>query len=483
MSLSGALYNAFSGLSANARAASLVSTNISNATTEGYGRRTLDLSSAAAGLSGGVRQNGVVRASDPILLSDRRLSDAQSGFAGDMQAFSARLEDLMGDPSDPGSLTGRAMAFESALITAASNPASTQRLESVAISAQALARELNSLSDQVQDTRQRADTAIGAQVDLLNTNLARIDQLNDDIGLGMARNGEVSSLLDERQRLIDGISDIVPLRVVPRDRGAVSLFTIGGGVLLDGGTPSTLEFTKTPMIAAGDTVEAGHLSGLTLNGNPVDTGPSGFIAGGSLAAQFAIRDDVAVTRQAQLDGIARDLAERLGPGGPDTTLGATDPGLFTDAGLAFDAANEAGFAGRIRLNVLVEPNTGGSWRLRDGLGAAAPGEVGDARLLQAISAALTAPNAPGSTALNPAARGFVDHTSEFASDVAGARVRADAEVSFASAQQTALKELELAKGVDTDQELQRLMQIEQQYAANAQVMSVVDDLMQRLLNI
>ena len=49
MSLSGALYNAFSGLKANARAASLVSGNIANATTESYGRRTLALSAPGPG--------------------------------------------------------------------------------------------------------------------------------------------------------------------------------------------------------------------------------------------------------------------------------------------------------------------------------------------------------------------------------------------------------------------------------------------------
>ena len=63
------------------------------------------------------------------------------------------------------------------------------------------------------------------------------------------------------------------------------------------------------------------------------------------------------------------------------------------------------------------------------------------------------------------------------------RVRADGEQSFTSARHTALKELELSKGVDTDAELQDLMQIEQHYAANARVMSTVDDLMQTLLSI
>ena len=63
------------------------------------------------------------------------------------------------------------------------------------------------------------------------------------------------------------------------------------------------------------------------------------------------------------------------------------------------------------------------------------------------------------------------------------RVRADSEQSFSRAQNTALRELELSKGVDTDAELQDLMLIEQHYAANARVMTVVDELMQRLLNI
>ena len=52
MSISGALSNALSGLSAASRAVSLVSTNIANAMTDGYGRRDIEL--AARGIGGGV---------------------------------------------------------------------------------------------------------------------------------------------------------------------------------------------------------------------------------------------------------------------------------------------------------------------------------------------------------------------------------------------------------------------------------------------
>ncbi len=482
MSLSGALYNAFSGLKANSRAAGLVSTNIANATTEGYGRRTLGLVPGAVGTTGGVRITGTLRATDPVLTGDRMVSDAHLAHAEAGYKFASMIEDVVGASGTPGSLTDRINAFENALLTASSNPASTQRLELVASTGESLARSLNTLTDKVQQARQSADSSIAAQVDTLNTTVARIDELNGDIVAAWSTGSDAASFHDERQRLLNEISEIVPLRIVERDKGEIALYTRDGGVLLDG-SPVEVGFEPTYAIDAGMTLGGGQLNGLTLSGTPVDTTGPYLFAGGSLAAQFEIRDTDAVERQSQLDGVARDLIERLGFGGPDSTLVAGDPGLFTDGGAAFVAANETGVAGRIGLNGLVAPDSGGAWRLRDGLGAATQGEVGDARLLQGMTEALATSTVPGSSGLAPVARNFSNHISEFASTVVGERVRAEDSRIYASVQNTALLELELAKGVDTDHELQRLMQIEQHYAANAQVMSTIDDLLQRLLSI
>lgn len=482
MSLSGALYNAFSGLKANSRAAGLVSTNISNATTEGYGRRTLGLAPGAVGTTGGVRITGTVRHSDPVLTGDRMVSDATLAHAAVGFEFASRIEDLVGESGTPGSLTDRVNAFENALLTASSNPASTQRLELVANTADSLARALNGLSDEVQSARQTADDRIAAQVETLNSALSRLDSLNDNIVRAGSTGTDPTSFYDERQRVLDSIAEIVPLRVVEREQGDIAVFTRGGAVLLDG-RPFEVGFEPNHAIGPGMTFVNGDLSGLTLNGVPVDTQGMSMFAGGSLAAQFEIRDVDAVERQAQLDGIARDLIERLGPGGPDTTLAATDPGLFTDGGSAFVAADETGIAGRIEINALVAPDSGGAWRLRDGLGAATQGDVGDARLLQGISEALSASTVPASGGLTAIARSFANHISEFASSAVGERVRAENAQTFVSIQNTALSEMELSKGVDTDQELQRLMQIEQHYSANAKVMSTVDSLLERLMSI
>ncbi len=482
MSLTGALYNAFSGLRANSQAAALVATNISNATTESYGRRELSLTPGVSGGHGGVRVHGVVRHSDPVLLSERRVSDAALARSDDLHAFARLMETEIGIPGEPGGLADRVTAFENALLSAAANPSSAQRLESVAYAAQSLALALNTASDRVQEARLAADGRIADQVCQLNSDLARIEQLNEDIVTARVTGVDTATFQDERQRLIDGISGIVPLRVVSRDQGAVALFTTGGAVLLDG-SRAEIGFAPVNDMAAGLSQADGDLSGLTLNDIALTNGERTLFAGGSLAAQFEIRDEAGVAQQAMLDGLARDLAERLGPGGPDSTLATGDAGLFTDAGLAVEAVNQTGLAGRIAVNTLVAPGSAELWRLRDGLGAAAPGEVGDGSLLQGLSAALARPDVPGASALGGVARSFSDLGAYVAAQASGDRVRAENDQSYRAAQNTALKELELSTGVDTDAELQRLMQIEQHYAANAQVMSVIDDLMERLMAI
>ena len=54
-------------------------------------------------------------------------------------------------------------------------------------------------------------------------------------------------------------------------------------------------------------------------------------------------------------------------------------------------------------------------------------------------------------------------------------------LSYAAARSAELTEQKLRSGVDTDTELQKLMQIEKAYAANAQVLRTVDEMIEVLL--
>ncbi len=61
------------------------------------------------------------------------------------------------------------------------------------------------------------------------------------------------------------------------------------------------------------------------------------------------------------------------------------------------------------------------------------------------------------------------------------RLGAEQKLTFAAVRATEAEQFLMADGVDTDRELQRLMLIEQAYAANARVLQTVDDMMNALM--
>lgn len=483
MSITHALSNALSGLTAAGRGAQVVSSNVANALTPGYGRRVLAVSSQSiAGLGAGVQVDGVLRQVSTALLGDRWLSDAALGAAGQEARFYAGLEAAIGAPDSAGALSARYANFEAALVAASSDPGSEARLAAVLDTAGALAGKIGAISDGIQALRLQADAAIDDQVTVLNDRLNKVAVLNRDISQALGAGQDATALMDQRQAMIDEIAGIVPLRAMPREGGALALYTTSGATLLDG-TAATFGFSPAAVIQPGMTLENGALSGLTLNGQPVETaGAQAPVAGGSLAALFDQRDRLGPQAQADIDALAADLVTRFQEVGLDPSLADGAPGLFTDAGAALTADATPGLSARLTLNPAVDPDQGGAlWRLRSGLGTAAPGPAGDSTLLDGFITALATPLDPGIGRLSGRAQGAAGLAAEILSLAGAARQGAETELGFALSRNDSLRAAELAEGVDTDQEMQTLLLYEQAYSANARVIETVDEMMQTLL--
>ncbi len=480
MSLTGALSNAASGLAVNARSASLVSSNISNALTEGYGRRELIVVTNANSTHGGVRIQTVLRHSNHVLTQDRRQADAEASALGAQTTAARRIEQLVGSGIEDDSLLAIINKFEASLITAAADPSSEARLKEIARSASDVATKFNTISEGVQTVRMLAEAKIEEEIGILNAALARVEGLNARISGIVGQDRDPSALIDQRQQAIDEISSIVPVRVVEREREMVAIFSNGGEILIED-SARKLEFSPVNLIEPHMTLSNGLLNGLTIDGRQVDPSGSGMMSGGSLAAHFDVRDQLATSMQSELDGIARDLIERFQFGGPDTTLTAGDPGLFTDQGFTFLSTDEVGIANRLQLNASVVPNGPNTWKLRDGLNSVVPGNVGDSILINGLKDALNARVSPSSATLPSHASSLLDHVSRMTSNSAETRVSLEKHQVSAQAAVVAISEEEMAQGVDTDFELQNLMRIEQAYAANARVIQVVDELLDILL--
>jgi flagellar hook-associated protein 1 FlgK len=477
MSLSQGLSNALSGLGAQARLAEVTSANLANSLTEGYARRRVELVARTTNDGSGVRIGGIDRAVDAGLLAERRLS--ASAFARDQRTADAmgRLESILGGFGSGTGLADRLTALEGALLTAGADPASGIRLAAVGDRLGDLVRGLNAAERDIARLRAEADGQIAADVAMLNRSLGQIVELDDAIIRARATNQDASGLLDERQVAVDRIAAIVPVRELPRADGRIALVTTGGQVLLDR-QAVTIGFAESPVVSAGQTLAGGGLSGLTVNGQPAQPAGAGRLGGGSLGAAFTLRDQTLVQAQADLDAFAADLMTRFEDPATDPTLTAGQPGLLTDAGNPLDPLATTGLAGRLRVNAAVDPAQGGSLsRLRDGVAAATPGPVGNAAQLQswldALAQPRTIPGGPTGSAAELAAR--------LSTGAASARVEAERDAAFTNTRWAALREAELALGVDTDQETQMLLRIETAFAANAKVVQTIEAMMQEIL--
>lgn len=480
MSLSNALSNALSGLGAAARGTEVVASNLANAMTPSFARRELQLTSRPmiAG-GGGVQVDGVTRVLRNSVVAQGRLAEAETARAGTLAAFHKTLSDAVGVPGEAGALSTALSDFDSALVAAAAQPESETGLGRVISAARALAGTYNALGAQVQEARGAADRAIAADVDLLNTGLARVADLNRQIAVQMASGDDANALLDERQRIVDGLSEIVPIKELPRENGKVALFTATGGTLLDGTAPVRFDFSPVPVMTA-EALGVPALGLLRLNGEELPPAQMGRFAGGRLAANFQIRDGDGPGAQASLDAAARDLHDRFA--GADPTLPAGSPGLFADTGGT--AIGAPGLAQRLSINAAADPAVGGAlWRLRDGLQAAAPGPAGTANLLLGMQDALEALRPSSLAGMAPVPRTAATLAADLGSWAASGRIEAERVLGGATAQSSTFGAMRQQDGVDSDREMEALLALERAYASNAKVLQAVDEMLQTMLRL
>lgn len=481
MSISHSLSNALSGMTAASRMAEVVSSNVANAMTDGYGRRSLELSSAVLGDRGaGVEIRGTQRHVNRSLISERRFAASDHAFGQARLDLMNRVQDIVGRPGASDSVASRIAAVEQSLIAATNDPSSQMRLTTLGDKFKGLAGKLNTASFAIQEKRQEADGAIAHQVKELNTGLKQVDAYNKDIVQIRASGGDPTGLFDKRQQLVDRISAIVPLREMEREGGKIALMTYDGAILVDSSVRQ-FEFTPSPVITAEMSLAGGPLSGLVLDGQSVGADGIGRFGGGTLGAAFQARDEDLVAVQSGLDDLAADLIKRFQSTSVDPTLNPGDAGLLTDGGSAFDPANLTGLAGRISLNAAVDPEQGGNvTRFRDGMNALHVGPAGETSHLTALSKALSI---SVSSERDPSLRSAAGRAANLMSDIGLDRVAVEEKVSFANARLISLKDSEAANGVDTDFEMQMLLRIEQAYAANARVIQTIDSMMHRLMEI
>lgn len=317
MSISGVMSAALSGLRTTEQGLDLIARNIANADVKGYTRKTLALETIVAGGEvSGVRAGAVTRALNSVLQGEMRDASANAREAELISQALSQLDMLFGAPGGVNALDTLFNDFSQSLQQLTSAPDSASARQEVVVAGQTLAQQLNELSSQVQRLRNQANTGLADAVGQANEALTRIETLSAQI-TGHTANGVVpADLLDRRDIEIDRLAALMDIEVVNRSNGQISIFTTSGISLYDG-KASSLSFDDRGALSP-DTLYSTDpaqrtVGTITVNspvsGNSVDLLQPNVVRSGAIAGLSALRDDILVQAQTQLDEIAAALAD------------------------------------------------------------------------------------------------------------------------------------------------------------------------------
>lgn len=334
MSLSQALSTSTAGLRTTQSALALIASNVANAETPGYVRKTLVQSTTAAGTNGvGVRVASINRELDIYLQRQLRTEAAGGSYANLRADFYKRLQSIYGTPGGNAALETTFNNFTNALQALTTSPDAAAARSAVISAGQILAQQLNAMSQDIQGLRADAELGLSDSVARANNAMTQIAAINRQLALNTAPDAAAAALLDQRDGYIDELSQLMDIRVITTDHNQISVFT-NSGIQLVGTQAARLAFdaqgTMTPgSVWTPDTATrtVGTLTLVTPTGGQVDLLASGAIRSGEIAAYVEMRDDVLVGAQRQLDAFAAGMASALSNAtvaGDAVTFGAQD---------------------------------------------------------------------------------------------------------------------------------------------------------------
>ncbi|HEY8334846.1 MAG TPA: flagellar hook-associated protein FlgK [Tardiphaga sp.] len=345
MSLGDALSIAMAGLRANQASMSLVSSNVANAETPGYVRKTTDQVQTNTGSIGtGVNIVGVNRELDQYILAQLRTETSGASYASLKSSFLQQVQGIYGNPDGTGTLESSFNALTAAVQALSTSPDSASARIGVVNAAQAMASQLNSMSQGLQTLRGAAETGIKDSVGVANNLMKQIATINNQLQTnplgGTSTDSATAALLDQRDQYVTQLSQLMDIRVTTNSANQVTVFT-GSGVQLVGNEAATLTFdaqgTVTPNTTWNSNSALSSLGSIKVsysNGGSIDLTDT--LKSGKIAAYVELRDKTLVQAQTQLDQFAATMASALSD---KTTTGTPTAAAAVPQGYDLNTAN------------------------------------------------------------------------------------------------------------------------------------------------
>lgn len=219
--------------------------NIANANTEGYSRQRVNFETMSPYPAGsrnrpqipgqmgtGVQIDTVQRIRDKFLDYQFRSENSRSGYWDTKSDALSRMEELMNEPSESG-LSHTIDEFWQSLQDLATNPENAGARSVVANRGLAVTETFNHLANSLHDMREDLKNQINVTVSDANSLLRQINEINEQIQKLEPHGYLTNDLYDDRDRLIDELSEIVSIKVHHMKSSDSSLDTADGLVRIE----------------------------------------------------------------------------------------------------------------------------------------------------------------------------------------------------------------------------------------------------------
>lgn len=451
--LSGTLNIAANALSADQGALEVTVNNIANANTPAYARERPNLVEQAPvqmnnlEYGEGVMLQSVQSIRDPVL--ELRIQQETSN-QGQLNAFIGGMNQVQSlfNETDGAGLSSVLNQFFGSLQSLTTDPTSVPLRQGVLSAANNLTNAFHAASSDLNQVQTGLNQTLTQDVSEVNQLTPQIAALSGQIDSLQAVGADTGDLMDERTNLVNQLSNLVGMTVTNNASGNYTLSTQDGSLLVVGNQSFQLTTALDPSTG---------MQHIYSNGS--DITPT--ITEGELGGLIQARDTSIPAAQSSLDTLAYNLTQAVNTqsaAGYDLS-GAAGGNFFTPlTGVAGSASN---FSIAITNPAKIAASSNGT-----------AGSNGNAQLLAGLQ---NQPIIGGED--------VTDYYSNLVDNVGN-------QVSYANSQQqseSALlqqlnNQLTSVSGVSIDEEASNLVLYQQAYEASAQVVSMVNQLMQTTIN-
>ncbi|WP_294844673.1 flagellar hook-associated protein FlgK [uncultured Gilliamella sp.] len=299
-----------SGLNAAQNMLNVISNNISNAHTTGYNRQQQILQQANSSkynfgfVGNGVSVNSVNRAFNQFVVGQLRQSQSQNGSIKAYYNELSKVDNLLAENDN--SISSQLNNLFASLNKLTTNAGDASSKQTVISNLTSLVSQFNKTEMSLKNQIANINTELSNNVDQINAYTKQIAELNQKISKLQAVSGgnEPNALLDERDQLVNELSEIVGINVTEQN-GQYNISLANGLNLVQGSTVNTLSVQPSKDDPSLNAIVYTHNSGATQELTSQN------IASGRINGLLAFRDGPLSESRNQLGLIALNLAERF----------------------------------------------------------------------------------------------------------------------------------------------------------------------------